>query len=456
MRKFVLFFSIIILLQKGVNGQGYLPTYILRADIEEDIKYLKEKLTKIHPKFLNTEYKKKWEEDFEYVYNNLPDSLTFNETFIRISVLLSNIEDGHTNFAFPSSERIKYMKHGGVTMPFTIYVKQDGIFMNEYFGGKIEDKIKGAEILSINSIDSEEILKKMRTFYGSKSKSISDKTLERYFGIYFWMLFGELTEYKLLFATPKENTLLTIEAVNRADFFKLKNEFGLQTNQKPYELKFENNNDFAIMKIKTFSDDKSLSRFLDYAFDSIKHNNCRNLIIDVRDNFGGRSNSVDSLLNYLTCDSYSQYSSISLRVSNEVKNYYKERKPDTYNLIADIPIDTLFIFNDSLFSNKQITKLNFFSGNIYVLINDRTYSAAATFAGIIKNYNLGKIVGQATGGTIRYYGDFMMFRLPNTNIDFFISPKEFVQFGGGNFNEGVIPDILLNNLTMPEIIAKCH
>ena len=270
------------------------------------------------------------------------------------------------------------------------------------------------------------------------------------------MLFGEHTEYKLLFATTKENTILTIEAVNRTNFFKLKNEFGLQTHQKPYELKFENNNDFAIMKIKTFSDDKSLSHFLDYAFDSIKQNNCRNLIIDVRDNFGGRSNSVDSLLNYLTYDSYSQYSSISLRVSNEVKDYYKERKPDTYNLIADIPIDTLFIFNDSLFSKKQVNKLNFFNGNIYVLINHRTYSAAATFAGVIKNYNLGKIVGQATGGTIRYYGDFMMFRLPNTNIDFFISPKEFVQFGGENFNEGVIPDILLNNLTMPEIIAKCH
>lgn len=443
-------------MHEGVTGQDYLPTYISRPGIEEDIKYLKEKLTKIHPKFLNAGYEKKWEEYYEYVYNNLPDSLTFNDAFIRMSALLSSIEDGHTNFVFPSSERIKYMEHGGLTMPFTIYVKHDGIFINECFGNKLGDKIKGVEVLSINSIDSQEILKKMRSFNGSKKKSISDKTLERYFGIYFWMLFGEHKEYKLLFATPGENTQRTIQAVNREDFFKLKNEYGLKINQKPYGLTFENNNDFAIIKIKTFYDSKSLSYFLGQAFDSIKQNNCKNLIIDVRDNFGGRSSSVDSLLNYLTSDSYSQYSSVSLRVSNEVKNYYKEHKPDTYKLIAGMPVDTLFIFNDSLFNQNQVKKTNLFTGNIYVLTNNRTYSAAASFAGIIKNYNIGKILGQATGGTIRYYGDFMMFKLPNTKVGFYISPKEFIQFGGKNFDEGVMPDILLNNLTMPEIIAKCN
>lgn len=77
-----------------------------------------------------------------------------------------------------------------------------------------------------------------------------------------------------------------------------------------------------------------------------------------------------------------------------------------------------------------------------MLINENTYSAASTFAGVIKKFRLGKIIGATqTGGTIKYYGDFLFFKLPNSKMKFFISPKEFIQYGGYNLNQGVYPDI---------------
>jgi len=76
---------------------------------------------------------------------------------------------------------------------------------------------------------------------------------------------------------------------------------------------------------------------------------------------------------------------------------------------------------------------------------------------VIKEFELGQIVGQTTGGTIQYYGDFLMFKLPKTGMEFFISPKIFKQYGGNNIKKGVKPDIIIQeneNLEILPIIRK--
>jgi len=86
-----------------------------------------------------------------------------------------------------------------------------------------------------------------------------------------------------------------------------------------------------------------------------------------------------------------------------------------------------------------------FAGNLYLLTDKTSSSAAATFAGIFKELKIGVIVGEQTGGTIRYYGDYWDISTPNTTITFGIAPKRFIQYGGTDLDRGVIPDHLVNN-----------
>ena len=58
---------------------------------------------------------------------------------------------------------------------------------------------------------------------------------------------------------------------------------------------------------------------------------------------------------------------------------------------------------------------------------------------------MGSIIGEETGGTISYYGDFWMMQTPNTKIRFHISPKRFIQYGGNDLNRGVIPDYIIED-----------
>lgn len=64
---------------------------------------------------------------------------------------------------------------------------------------------------------------------------------------------------------------------------------------------------------------------------------------------------------------------------------------------------------------------------------------------MFKELKLGTIIGEETGGTISYYGDFWYMKTPNTGITFYVSPKHFIQYGGTDLNRGVVPDYLIKN-----------
>ena len=63
---------------------------------------------------------------------------------------------------------------------------------------------------------------------------------------------------------------------------------------------------------------------------------------------------------------------------------------------------------------------------------------------LIKDYKLGKIIGQETGGLPTCYGDHFDFELPNTKLDVRVSYKWSLRPSGIDDNRGVIPDIVLN------------
>jgi len=452
-------YKIIILFALYLNysfAQKYTPTYFPKKDFIEDVHFLKGKVFHIHPIFFESKFAIEWNKQYNQIIDNCQsDSITFNECYIYLSSLLSKLQDGHTNFSFPYSERIKYMKNGGTTMPFTITIKNSKIFFNQYFANTKEANISAYEIVSINNISSDSILKRLQPFYGAKNKSITNSIIEKYFGAYFWTVFGEFPQYNVEVLKNGKIKLLELKPVNNSEYFALKNKKYPKLKEEKYKISFWDKNNFAYLKIKSFADKKTLSVFIKEAFDTIKTVRCKNLIIDIRNNFGGTSDAVDTLLSYLTNKPYKQYLSIGLRTSDDIKLKYKNTKPELYNKISHLS-DTLFYYTDSMLLKEPCFRKNKFTGNIFVLVNTKTFSAASTFAGIMKQYKLGKIIGESgTGGTIKYYGDFLFFKLPNTKMDFFISTKQFIQFGGNNLNKGVYPDILVKkNNNIKEIINE--
>ncbi|MBN2750511.1 MAG: hypothetical protein JXR57_13535 [Bacteroidales bacterium] len=447
---------IFLLFQSCIYAQEYVPTYLSKKEIKGDLEFLKDKLTNIHPLYLDRNFNIQWNEQYNKVYSNISDSMTFNKCYTMFASLMSILKDGHSNFAFPYSERVKYMNSKGITMPFTVEIKNDKIILKECFNECYYIKLVGSEILSINEIPANKILEQLMNFYGDKNIAIINNNIERYFGAYFWVVYGSFPQYKISLLKDGEEFSITLNAVNNQDYFVLRNKFYPQKTEEKYQLNFLNNDSISYLRIKSFADTKVLSDFLSNAFDSIGKKAIKNLIIDIRNNPGGTSDGVDTLLSYLITKQYRQYKSIGLRVSNEIKSKYENKKPVLFNMIKHFEDNQLFYYNDTMLIKTPVHRKNSYNGNLFVLINDKTFSAASTFAGVIKEYNLGTIVGQTeTGGTIEYYGDFLLFQLPNTKMEFFISSKLFIQYGGADLDKGVFPSInIVENERIENIVKK--
>ena len=85
-----------------------------------------------------------------------------------------------------------------------------------------------------------------------------------------------------------------------------------------------------------------------------------------------------------------------------------------------------------------------YTGQVYVLIDEGTYSSATMFAATIKDYGIGTLVGEETGGLASHFGEVYPFRLPETKLSFGCSSKQFMRPSGEDDGRGVLPDITID------------
>lgn len=66
-----------------------------------------------------------------------------------------------------------------------------------------------------------------------------------------------------------------------------------------------------------------------------------------------------------------------------------------------------------------------FTGELYLLTSPHTYSSASDFAAVVKDYRIGRIIGEETGGRRQNFGEVLTAHLPLSGIPFGVSCKVF-------------------------------
>lgn len=431
-----------ILIQTACLGQAKYK-YFTKAELEQDLTFFAEKLTAIHPLFLNNGLRSEWEENFFTMKKSLKDSMTQNEFYLLLAPTLASLNDGHSYFQMPFAQRMIYTKAGGLAFPFFVDIIDSKILITQYCGDDSTLFSGGEEILQINGINSAKIVLELQNLFGGSSIANRQKAAAYNFRFYIWMIYGFEKDYEMLIKNRQNDTLqVFIPGITSEQFLQNIKKLHSQKNEL-YSFSIDNKNKTSLLKIKSFGQLESFCAFADSAFMVLKKNQIENLIIDIRGNGGGRSVVVDSLMNYLTDKPYSQYRKIEIRVSQELKEYYKVKYPEQYDWINNYAIDDIVVPDMNLTTplNNDLR----FGGNLFLLTDKTTASAAATFAGIFKELKTGIIIGEETGGTVGYYGDYWDIITPNTAITFCIAPKHFIQYGGTDLNRGVIPDYEVAN-----------
>ena len=436
--------TIIILSIFSVSVFGQVNyTYYSKAEVQQDLSFAFEKLISIHPLFLDKDELIHYQNKFSAVKETLKDNMTQNEVYLCLAPLFASLNDGHTGVLVPTDQRVQYINAGGKAFPFFVNIVDDSIYVSFYCGNDTSLFSEGEQILKINRIDATKMVHDMELLVAGKSTAIKHKEISNKFRLLIWMLYGFEQNYKL---TIKNNQYeireITIPGITSAEFMQNMKRMP-KTNHNNFVLSTNRRNETAVMEIKSFGDLNGFCAFADSAFTEIKESRIKNLVIDIRNNGGGRSIVVDSLMNYITDKAYFQYKIIEIRISSELREHYKGRYLDRLDWINSYAIDDLVVPKSNL-TVPQKKNLRY-NGNLFLLTNNTTFSAAATFAGIFKELELGTIIGEETGGTIAYYGDFWFLKTPNTGITFYVSPKRFIQFGGTENDRGVFPYYLISD-----------
>ena len=469
---------------------AHLNDLISAQDLKSDVDFIHKKLEQLHPNLYW--YISKNELDFKFdsikkTISNPMTSLSFHQ---KISPVISAVRQGHM-YVHPPAKVFSKRQNDSIKKRGTGPLSQ---FQYERIGDKIyvvknksnDKSIKiGSEVVAVNGISPSELFGEYNHYFTSDGfnttlkKNFSGTRFSTFYSyklgvresVKFDLRFNDTLKTVVIKRTPDTTAIkkaldIKLTALEKA---KLKAERkalrkkqdteGFDEVAKVYNrnLRFmEPDSSVAVMKINSFTKGYSAD-FYKESFSKIKDCKSKTLIIDLRNNGGGRLREIKDLYSYLTdstaalIDDCEVVSKTSLLRSN----YFKG---GGVGMTVFKTLYAPFYYTGNFFKvhqtqNKKYAyskdskpikiKPDAFKGKIYVLINGGSFSASCILSSNLKGSGRAYFVGEETGGTYNgtVAGIMPEVVLPNSKIRVrvglvFIKPHYKTEKDG----RGIFPD----------------
>jgi C-terminal processing protease CtpA/Prc len=285
---------------------------------------------------------------------------------------------------------------------------------------------RGAQIISINGISTDSMLRHSKRFITTDGYNVTGKDhyIKLGFNTYYLSIFGRPDTFTVEFL--KNDTVRTV----KYPAFKAKSvppipltakDDSLYTIYKRARMKFrflDDEKKAMLLKIDGFSR-KKFGRTYRKVFRKLHRNKSQNLIIDLRNNGGGSLENSYRLLSYLLDSSQTQTLRTGIRS-------YPYKQYTNGNILFK-----LMRFGFRIISNKKTVndtdnfvytikpnKKYHYKNKVYVLINGGSFSASCLVAAYLKNHNRAVFIGEETAGASEgcNAGITPYYKLPNTKI----------------------------------------
>jgi len=350
---------------------------------------------------------------------------------------------------------------------FLMEIIDDRLFILK--AGEKRDHIKpGTELISINNVSFAEILQKYRpciSFDGFNNTYIDDYLCVQISSIFALELGGTKKYMAQLNYNGQIKTVDLAKKGKKGKKRNLKNEAKLGYNEylQDYskELSFiVPDSSIAVLKVRDFIQGEPFEAYNDIfsLLDTLK---TPNLILDLRDNLGGTLNDAMQLFAFLADTSFifAKKSELTSKESIKEVNYFKGYSlPFKVLLALNYPIH---LFSNWLLSytieetdgkyyaflsgsGSYEPRSNAFKGQLYVIINESTFSVASFIAANLKQKESAIFVGQETGGASNgaVAGKMNLTVLPNSKLKLIFGIASLKPgFTSDEFGRGVVPHI---------------
>ncbi len=448
---------------KNYSPQKKYPQEVLK----NDYRLLQSILEKKHPSLYWYTSKDSMDAYFAKYYQAIPDSMTEQQFAWHIlAPLTDKIHCGHTSVSLSKgyAKWVEGKKFG--SFPLFMKIWNDTMAVTANLNRNDSIFKRGTLVTSVNGLPAQTLI---NTFFDhlpedGYANNINYIRISGNFPYFHRNIFGLSKEYKVTYLDSLGNTqTATIPAyappkdTTRKDSLKrtvkvkpAKQKLPKENRLNQYRtLKIDSSGKYAVMTVNTFSKGR-LRTFFRRSFRELKEKNINHLVLDIRSNGGGHVMLSTLLTKYISRKRFRVADSL-YAVSGKLGPYTKYIKGKWLN-----NIELKFIARKKTDGQYHIghlerkwfnpKKKNHYNGDVYVLTNGPTFSAAALFANAVKGQEGVLLLGEETGGGWHGNDGIMIpeIILPNTKVRIRLPLFRLVQFNHPpKTGTGIIPDVYI-------------
>ncbi|MDT0558748.1 S41 family peptidase [Ichthyenterobacterium sp. W332] len=449
-------------------------------DLHEDIDKVYKQLKRLHPRL----YQFTPKETLDYKFDSLKSAInrpmtsrTFHKELAKVTKFVGQ---GHMSVSIPNTKFTRKEQKERLKLKFDVnnlnfeYV-EDKIIIRSARGN--DSLLVNAEVLEVNGENALGLLKKYKTTVASDgyNTTFHDRVVGyRFLGYYqqdngrfdsitfklrnpdstFYKTYKRVSKVKKRIASDSikadsvakikfKDTLTRAERKAKKKARKLKSKerfkkykkygYNYVTKQYNRNLSFiGKDSTVALLKITSFTRGSKYKDFYEETFATLDSLGTKDLVIDLRNNFGGRLNEILALYSYLTDKNFtlinksetnSRIPILKTAMSNTTtfgrKLFVGVLSPIilTYDLLRTSKKDGQLYYRYKAAKETEPNPLNF-KGNIYVLINGNSFSASSIISTQLKGDKRAMFIGEETGGAYNgtVAGYYKIYELPNTKL----------------------------------------
>lgn len=452
-------FSYLSIIFLGCNSEKEtdpLQKKIGEKQLKEDFTVFRRILDAAHPSLNVYLNEAQSEKILDSLYGTLNGNLTLGEFYNKIFFFINEIKDAHSFISLPA-DVIDTLYNRALFFPLPVILIDNKLLVNAD-----DDFPHGTEIISVNNIPAEEILKSLSVYNPvDGTQEHTQKVLAATdFGFQFYARYGGYKEFSVSLkdTVGNINRLEIVKSVNLDELYKREaNRYYLDQTDVPYFLDINESSGYAILRLSTFEFSSKNQRnafksFISNSFELLrKKPECNNLLIDIRENDGGYLYESFLVFSYLTNKPFNEYKAVCTKLK---KLPYVSYLSDSYDSAEIEEINDniknefvkiapfKYAYADSL-NEEWLPSENRYTGNVFVITNAGVMSSASYLAALVKNSGTGKVVGTETGGGGQSGNGFtnIEYKLPNSRIKLRFSYARLHYTNGAALKaSGVLPD----------------
>lgn len=417
--------------------------------LRTDFDFAMHLIEKVHPSLYRYTSKDSLAYFFGYYRSKIDTSMTAARFWELLEQAVVKIRSGHTEVLPGHGYLDSVNSHDEKIFPFNVLIRNGHIFITNYFYRNDSTLKSGDEILSINGQASGDLLRQLRSCLPADgfSNSFKDNTIElgAFNRAYFFSHpIAPTYGIKIRRGTKTISAQVRLFTIHRSISGSRMNKKLQRYDTRKPELYYPSVlPSTAVLYIADFNypDFIHVDRDL---FRTLRKKKISNLVIDLRNNSGGRSDLTTDLLSYLVnkpC--YFIYKYRTVTNIDTLKKYYQLYHSDLSVANAGLLLRNLRRKDSLVIGSASYPHQKPFSGKIYLLINGGTFSAASLFAVSLKLFGNCTTIGSETGGGLTGTDgrDILDVTLPNTRLQLRL-PLAFGYTAAGHSGEGrgLMPD----------------